>query len=85
MRREKILNNTTVFWRNITTIYYHFMFDQHELIISNGAWTESFQLVDANIDTEQAQELVDIFENDFQGKGFTSARTVLKKHEAALI
>jgi hypothetical protein len=66
-------------------VYYHFMFDQHELVVSNGAWTESFQLTGANIDTEQAQELFDIFENDFKGEPFVSARTVLKKHEAALI
>jgi hypothetical protein len=25
------------------TVYIHFMFDRHEVVLSNGAWTESFQ------------------------------------------
>ncbi len=44
--------------------YVHFMFDQHEVVLSNGAWTESFQ-PGANVldgmGTEQRDEILELF------------------------
>lgn len=71
--------------------YIHFMFDQHEVVLSDGAWTESFQPGDLSLrgmDREQRQELLELFpELATEGgvKGYQAARRSLKKHEAALL
>ncbi|KIN60885.1 Type I secretion target repeat protein [Sulfitobacter noctilucae] len=73
------------------TTYIHIMFDQHEVILSDGTWTESFQPGDmslAGIGNAQRQEILELFpELATQDgiDGYASARRSLKKHEAKLI
>ncbi|MFK7835564.1 MAG: tandem-95 repeat protein [Sulfitobacter sp.] len=73
------------------TTYIHIMFDQHEVILSDGAWTESFQPGDmslAGIGNAQRQEILELFPElaTEEGiEGYASARRSLKKHEAKLI
>jgi len=74
-----------------TVTYIHFMFDQHEVVLSDGAWTESFQPGDLTLegmDSAQRQELLELFPElmtDQGIKGYQAARRSLKKHEAALL
>lgn len=71
--------------------YIHVMFDQHEVILSNGAWTESFQPGDytlKGIGNAQRQEILELFpelEHEEGLRAYSSARRSLKKHEAALL
>ena len=73
------------------TTYIHVMFDQHEVILSDGAWTESFQPGDmslAGIGNAQRQEILELFPElatKAGVEGYASARRALKKHEAKLI
>jgi len=73
------------------TTYIHIMFDQHEVILSDGTWTESFQPGDmslAGIGNAQRQEIFELFpELATQDgiAGYTAARRSLKRHEAKLI
>ena len=71
--------------------YIHFMFDQHEVVLSNGAWTESFQPGEQTLDgMDQAQrdEIYALFPELEQAEGinaYQAARRSLKKHEARLL
>ena len=71
--------------------YIHFMFDQHEVVLSDGAWTESFQPGDLTLrglDTDQRNEVLELFPELKTAEGreaYTSARRSLKKHEAQLL
>ncbi len=73
------------------TIYVHVMFDQHEVILSDGAWSESFQPGDMTLnamDDEQREELYELFPELRTREGvaaYCSARRSLKKHEARLL
>ncbi len=73
------------------TTYIHIMFDQHEVVLSDGAWTESFQPGDmtlAGIGNAQRNEILELFPElaTAEGiKGYASARRSLKKHEAQLL
>ena len=73
------------------TTYIHILFDHHEVILSDGAWTESFQPGDmslAGIGDEQRQEIFELFPELATKEGieeYTSARRSLKKHEAKLL
>ena len=73
------------------TTYIHVMFDQHEVILSDGAWTESFQPGDmtlAGIGNAQRNELFELFPELKTREGvdaYTSARRSLKQHEAVLL
>ena len=68
--------------------YIHFMFDQHEVVLSDGAWTESFQPGDYSLDglgNAQRTEIFELFpELKTEGglKDYPAARRALKKHEA---
>ncbi|QGX98128.1 type I secretion protein [Roseovarius faecimaris] len=71
--------------------YIHFMFDQHEVVLSNGSWTESFQPGEQVLDgmgDEQRDEIFDLFpelrEKDGL-EGYQAARRSLKKHETKLL
>jgi Ca2+-binding RTX toxin-like protein len=71
--------------------YLHFMFDNHEVVLSNGAWTESFQPGDYSlkgIGNAQRHEIFELFP-ELQGKkgreAYASARLTLKKHEARML
>ncbi|MEO0939724.1 MAG: cadherin-like domain-containing protein [Pseudomonadota bacterium] len=71
--------------------YIHVMFDQHEVILSDGAWTESFQPGDqsmGSMDAETRAEIFELFPELATAEGieaYTAARRTLKKHEAVLL
>lgn len=71
--------------------YVHFMCDQHEIVLSDGAWSESFQPGDLSLkglDEDQRSEVFGLFP-DLSGKGVTkkypAARKSLKPTEAAVL
>ncbi|SPF80392.1 Ig-like domain-containing protein [Pseudoprimorskyibacter insulae] len=71
--------------------YIHVMFDRHEVILSNGAWTESFQPGDYSlkgIGNAQRNEILELFPELATEEGletYQSARRSLKRHEALLL
>ncbi len=71
--------------------YLHFMFEEHQIVLSNGAWTESFQPGDMTLRDmakAQATEIYDLFPELKTAEGlsdYTAARRTLKRHEAKLI
>ena len=73
------------------TTYIHFMFERHEVVLSNGAWTESFQPGDYSlkgIGNSQRNEIFELFPELATVTGledYQSARKSLKKHEAKLL
>lgn len=75
----------------VGTTYIHFMFDQHEVVLSDGAWTESFQPGDQSlkgIGKDQREEIFTLFPElrEREGVGnYQAARRSLKKHEATLL
>ena len=76
---------------SVGTTYFHFMFDQHEVVLSNGAWTESFQPGDytlKGLGNAQRNELFELFPELKAPAGieaYQAARKTLKKHEARLL
>jgi Ca2+-binding RTX toxin-like protein len=73
------------------TTYLHMMFDRHEVVLANGAWTESFQPGDYTLKgmgNAQRAEIFEIFPElqNVQGiADYSAARRTLKKHEASLL
>ena len=71
--------------------YIHIMFDNHEIVLADGCWAESFQPGDhsmAGIKSEQRQEIIALFPEleSAQGlKNYTAARRFLRAHEAHLL
>lgn len=71
--------------------YYHILFEQHEVVLGNGAWSESFQPGDysvSTLDDAQRQEIFALFpelEMKDALQNFAAARRSLNKHEAALV
>lgn len=71
--------------------YIHIMFDHHEVVLSDSAWTESFQPGDMSlkgVGQAQRDEILTLFPELATHDGiqsYTSARRVLRKHEAALL
>ncbi|PID35328.1 MAG: type I secretion protein [Rhodobacterales bacterium] len=71
--------------------YLHFMCERHEVVLSNGAWTETFQPGDYSLQgvgDEQRQELFELFPELRNREGledYTAARMTLKKHEARML
>ena len=76
---------------SIGTAYVHFMFDRHEVVLSNGAWTESFQPGDYTLKgmgNAQRSEIFDLFpelKTPAGIEGYAAARKTLKRHEALLL
>lgn len=71
--------------------YVHFMFDRHEVVLANGAWTESFQPGDhtlSGLGNAQRAEIYELFPELAEERGrkaYVSARRTLKRHEALLL
>ncbi|WP_417727242.1 Hint domain-containing protein [Roseovarius sp.] len=71
--------------------YIHFMCDQHEVVLSNGTWTESFQpgaQVLHSMGAAQRDEIYDLFPELREVEGieaYQAARRSLKRHEARLL
>jgi len=76
---------------SIGTSYLHFMFEHHEVVLANGAWTESFQPGDYTLKgmgNAQRTEILEIFpelKTAAGREGYTAARRTLKRHEALLL
>ncbi len=88
---KHLVNGGSVQQIEIETVsYYHILFDTHEVVWANGAPSESFHPAEeglAAIDTAAREELFGLFpelRSNAGGYGQT-ARTVLRKHESALI
>jgi Ca2+-binding RTX toxin-like protein len=73
------------------TTYVHFMFDSHEVVLSDGAWTESFQPGDQTLGAmgrAARAEILALFPELASRDGLTdyaAARRSLKAHEAKLL
>ena len=71
--------------------YVHFLCDNHEVVLANGAWSESFQpgaYSMGAIDQAQREEIYDLFpelRNTETLEDFSAARLTLKRHEANLL
>ena len=71
--------------------YLHVLFDRHEVIMADGAWSESFQPGDrtmGGLDADQRDELLKIFPELSEpgaAKQFEAARTTLKQFEARVL
>lgn len=76
---------------SVGTTYIHFMFDQHEVVLSNGAWTESFQPGDYSLKglgNAQRNEIFELFpdlKTEVGLDAYQAARKTLKKHEARIL
>lgn len=75
----------------MATRYIHFMCENHEVVLSNGAWTESFQPGSGSLnglEKQQRNEIFKLFPELKVKEGLTAygaARKTLKKHEAKLL
>ncbi|MBU2359117.1 MAG: Hint domain-containing protein, partial [Alphaproteobacteria bacterium] len=73
------------------TTYIHFMCERHEVVLSNGAWTETFHPGDYSLNglgNSQRNEIFELFpelQTEAGLEGYQSARKALKKHEARLL
>jgi Ca2+-binding RTX toxin-like protein len=73
------------------TTYIHFMFNRHEVVLANGAWTESFQPGDQTLKgmgNAQRNEIFELFpelRDEVGIESYASARRTLKRHEASLL
>jgi hypothetical protein len=70
--------------------YIHIMFASHEVVLSNGAWTESFQPGEMSlrgIGSAQRAELFELFPELITDgvNAYGAARTTLRRHEAKLL
>ncbi|KPA23563.1 Nodulation protein O [Shimia sp. SK013] len=71
--------------------YVHVMCEQHEVVLANGAWSESFQPGDYSmngIEKSQREEIYSLFPELREEEGlaaYSAARLSLKRHEALLI
>ncbi len=73
------------------TTYIHFLFDRHEILLSNGCWSESFQPDDYSLKglgNAQRSEIHELFPDLKTRKGpgrFGAARRILSRVEAMLV
>ncbi|MCG6902847.1 MAG: Hint domain-containing protein [Rhodobacter sp.] len=86
---KHLVNNRGVFRvHSLGVAYIHIMFERHEVVLSNGSWSESFQAADYSlrgIGNAQRQEILEIFPDVAPGLGgerFRPARRVLTQAEA---
>ena len=74
-----------------STRYIHFMCDRHQVVLSDSAWTETFQPGDRTLGAlgnAQRLELFELFpelDTARGGKGYAAARKTLRAHEATLL
>ncbi len=68
--------------------YVHLLFDRHEVVLSDGTWSESFQPGDrtlAGMDGAARNELFQLFPELAKGAAYRAARPTLKKFEAKVL
>jgi Ca2+-binding RTX toxin-like protein len=89
---KHLVNHNGVQWMDtLRTTYIHFMVDRHEVVLADGAWTESFQPGDMTLEgmgNSQRNEIFELFPDLRETDGrdaYVAARKVLKSHEARLI
>jgi hypothetical protein len=89
---KHLVNHGGVQWVDtLRTTYIHFLFDKHEIVLANGAWTESFQPGDYSLDglgNSQRSEIYDLFpelQKTESRDSYQAARRSLKRHEARLL
>ncbi|WP_225028196.1 Hint domain-containing protein [Xinfangfangia pollutisoli] len=76
---------------SIGVTYIHFLCDRHEVVLSNGAWTESFQPGDYSLKglgNAQRNEIMELFpelKTEAGLDGYQAARRTLKRHEAKIL
>jgi hypothetical protein len=87
-----LLSGRKVFEVNsMGTIYIHFMFARHQVVLSDGAWTESFQPSDfvlKGMGNAQRNEIFEIFPNlrSEDGRlGYLPARKVVQRQDAGTL
>nr|WP_281268144.1 Hint domain-containing protein [Pseudoroseicyclus aestuarii] len=72
----------------LSTTYLHMTFDDHEVVLSNGAWTECFQPGDHSvIGSVQRRDLLELYpalETGSQSECPAAARRALDQNEARL-
>ena len=74
---------------SIGTTYIHFLFDRHEVVLSDGIWTESFQPTDTSLKgfgNSQRAEIFEIFpalETAAGMAAFAPARKTLSQDQAS--
>ena len=74
---------------SIGTTYLHFMFDRHEVVLSDGIWSESFHPTDTSLKgfgNSQRSEIFEIFPDLETADGrasYRAARTTLTKDQAS--
>ncbi len=88
---QSLVNDSTVIRQEFEEVeYFHILLDQHEIIFSNGAPTESFHPGDADVGTMAQETRAEIYrlfpelEMDQDSYG-PSARATLHAQEAALL
>lgn len=84
---KHLVNHRGVFEvESLGVTYTHLLFDRHEVVLSNGCWSESFHPTDrslAGIGNAQRQEILDVFpEATLASMELRPARRVLSEHEA---
>jgi Hint domain len=73
------------------TTYIHFLFDRHEVLLSNGCWSESFQPDDyslkglGNAQRSEIHELFPELKAPKPANRFSAARRILSRAEAMLL
>jgi len=82
-------------WPGVTRVtppgpvsYLHVMFEDHQIIYADGAWTESFQLGAGSLfgmGQAQRDEMLALFPDLARGQTYPCARLSLKAHEARLL
>ena len=89
---KHLVNNRDIVKAEVMhTSYLHFMFDNHEVVLSDGSWTESFQPGDLalkSVGNAQRNEIMELFPELATAEGisaYQSARKTLKAHEARLL
>lgn len=71
--------------------YVHFLCDNHEVVLANGSWSESFQpgtYSMGSIDCDQREEIYELFPELRKRsvvESYAAARLTLKRHEAFLL
>ncbi len=69
--------------------YVHLLFDRHEVVLSDGIWTESFQPAERSLNAMEdavRDEILALFpELQVDSDGFQSARMSLKAHEVKVL
>lgn len=70
--------------------YVHLLFDQHQVVLSNGLWTESFlpgKRLFSHGDVATQREITQLFPELGAGdhSQYQAARKILKQHETALL